>query len=360
MRHSKISGAAIYAVAVLAGAIAGMAWSGAALAQAKPASVADIAMYTGGDRQQMLTDGAKGEGEVSLYTSMPKDDVEALATVFTKQTGIKLKVWRASSEQVTQRVATEARGHRYDVDIIENSTPSLLALRREKLLQEVRSPAQDNVVPQALPDHHEWTDSTFDAFVQAYNTDKVKKEDLPKSYQDLLDPKWKGKLGIEAADGVWLATIIDALGKDKGTELFQKIVATNGISVRSGHSLLTNLVASGEVPLALTTYNYSPAQLKAKGAPIDWFLMPPTVAQFRGVALTKQAPHPHAALLWYDFMLSDTAQKILADRYNYPTSKHLDSPLGHSQIIFVDPAQALDKDQEWTRQFQQIIVRNAR
>ena len=75
--------------------------------------------------------------------------------------------------------------------------------------------------------------------------------------------------------------------------------------------------------------------------------------------MTRQAPHPHAALLWYDFMLSDTAQRILADRFNYPTSKKLESPLGHVAIIFVDPAQALDKDQEWTRDFQQTIVRNS-
>jgi iron(III) transport system substrate-binding protein len=345
--------------ATFAALLAGLAMYGSSNAQSAPASVADLATYKGADRQQVLIDGAKKEGELVLYTSMPKEDVEALSSVFTKQTGIKLKVWRASSEQVMQRVVTEARGKRYDVDIIENSVPGQLALSREKLLQAVQTPAQDNIIPQAIPDHHEWTGSTFDAFVQAYNTSKVKKEDLPKTYDDLLDSKWKGKLGIEAADSVWLATVINALGQQKGTELFQKLVATNGISVRSGHSLLTNLVASGEVPLALTTYNYSPAQLKQKGAPIDWFMIEPAVAQFRGVAMASKAPHPHAALLWYDFMLSDTAQRILADRFNYPTSKHLESPLGHVAIIFVDPAQALDKDQEWTRDFQQTIVRNS-
>jgi iron(III) transport system substrate-binding protein len=336
------------------------ATAGAAIAQGQPSTVAGLATYSGADRQQLLAGGAKKEGELVLYTSMPKDDVEALSSVFTRQTGIKLKVWRASSEKVVQRVVAEARGKRYDVDIIENSVPGQLALRREKLLQEVRTPAQANIVPQAIPDHHDWTGSTFDAFVQAYNTNKIKKEDLPKSYQDLLDPKWKGKLGIEAADSVWLGTLIGALGKQKGTDLFEKIVATNGISVRSGHSLLTNLVASGEVPLALTTYNYSPAQLKKKGAPIDWFMIEPAIAQFRGVALARRAPHPHAALLWYDFMLSDQAQRILADRFNYPTSKHLESPLGHASITFVDPAQALDRDEEWTREFQRIILSNAR
>jgi len=331
-----------------------------ALAQSKPATVAELALYQGADRQQVLQEGAKSEGEVMLYTSMPKEDVQALSDAFGKKYGIKIKLWRASSEQITQRVVTEARGRRYDVDIIENSEPSLLALRREKMLQEVRTAAQDNVIPRAVPDHREWTGSTFDAFVQAYNTNLVNKADLPKTYEDLLDPKWSGKISVEAADQVWFNTLIDSMGKKQGLQLFQKIIAANGVSTRSGHSLLTRLVASGEVPLALTTYNYAPAQLKQQGAPIDWFLLPPTVAQFRGVALARQAPHPHAALLWYDFMLSDEAQKILADRHNYPTSKHMESPLGKTQVLFVDPAQALDKDVAWTKLFQQVFIKSAR
>jgi len=341
--------------ALLTAVAAASAW-----ARSGPAAVADLALYQGADRQQVLQEGAKSEGEVMLYTSMPKEDVQALSEAFGKKYGIKIKLWRASSEKITQRVVAEARGRRYDVDIIENSEPSLLALRREKMLQEVRSAAQDNVVAQALPDHREWAGSTFDAFVQAYNTDKVNKADLPKSYEDLLDPKWKGKLSVEAADQVWFNTLIDSMGKEQGLQLFQKIIAANGVSTRSGHSLLTGLVASGEVPLALTVYNYSPAQLKQQGAPIDWFLLSPTVAQFRGVALARNAPHPHAALLWYDFMLSDEAQRILADRYNYPTSKHLDSPLGKTKILFVDPALALDKDVEWTKLFQQVFIKSAR
>jgi len=296
---------------VLSAVLAGTAW-----AQAKPTTVAELAQYTGADRQQVLLEGAKDEGEVVLYTSMPKEDVAALSSVFEEKTGIKIKLWRASSEQITQRVVTEARGNRYDVDIIENSVPSLLAIKRENLLQEVHTPAQENVIPEAVPEHRQWTDSTFDAFVMAYNTDQVKKEDLPKSYEDFLDPKWKGKLGAEANDQVWFNMLLQELGQKEGVELFEKIVATNGISMRKGHSLLTNLVASGEVPLAMTVYNYSPPQLKDQGAKIDWFLLQPTVAQFRGVAMPRNVPHPHAALLSYDFMLSDEAQNILVDRYN--------------------------------------------
>ncbi len=112
----------------------------------------------------------------------------------------------------------------------------------------------------------------MDIFVQAYNTQKVKREELPRSYQDLLDPRWKGRLGVEAEDQAWFGTLLGALGRDaRAGTLFGDIVAANGVSARKGHTLLANLVASGEVPLALTVYNYKPQQLKEKGvATIDW------------------------------------------------------------------------------------------
>jgi iron(III) transport system substrate-binding protein len=324
---------------------------------AAPATVAELALDESADRQSRLETGAKQEGELLLYSSMPQNDINAVSAAFTKKYGIKVRVWRASSESVLQRVVTEAKGQRYEVDITENSLPSQEALRREGLLQRVKSPAQENVVPEARPEHGEWTSSTFDSFVQAYNTNLVRKEDLPKSYEDLRDPKWKGKLGIESADQSWFGTLLGILGEDKGKQLFRDVLANNGISVRSGHSLLTNLVASGEVPLALTNYNYAPAQLKQKGAPIEFFTLSPMIAQFRSVALLKRAPHPHAALLYYDFMLSDEAQEILARTFNNATSKKLDTPLKHQEVVFIDPGQALDKSAQWTQAYQNLFIK---
>src|SRR5690606_7842314 len=131
------------------------------------------------------------------------------------------------------------------------------------------SPAQNQVIDGAVPKHHEWAAATIDMLVASYNTNQIKSEDLPKSYQDLLDPRWKGQLGIESEDQDWYVTLVQSMGEEKGRQLFRDIVASNGLSVRKGHSLLTQLVATGEVPLALTTYNYKPAQLKRSGAPID-------------------------------------------------------------------------------------------
>lgn len=329
-----------------------------ALAQA-PADNSKIAQMQGADRQQRLVEGAKKEKELTFYTSAPVDDMAVLTEAFEKKYGIKVKVWRAGSEKVLQRAATEARAGRYDVDIIDTNGPEMEVLHREKLLVEVKSPFLADLIPQAILPHREWISSRLNIFTGGYNTKLIKKEDLPKSYEDLLNPKWKGKLGIEAEDFDWFSGVIGELGEAKGLKLFRDIVATNGISVRKGHTLLTNLVASGEVPLALTVYNYKAEQLKNKGAPIDWFAFPPAIARPNGTGMLRRAPHPHAAVLFFDFMLSD-AQELLLKRDFIPTSKKIKTPLNQMPIKFIDPRVILDDEAKWSKLYQEIIVKQSK
>ena len=325
---------------------------------AKREATRALALYQGADRQQKLLEAAKREGELSVYHAYPK--LITMMEAFGKKYGIKVKSWRAGSEAILQRVATEARGGRFDVDIVQNNAPENEAAHREKLLQEVRSPYLADLIPQALPAHREWVGITLDVWTAAYNTDKVRKDELPKSYQDLQDPRWKGRLGLEADDQAWFGTLLTAIGEEQGTKLFNNIVATNGISARKGHSLLATLVASGEVPLALTVYNWNPEQLKAKGgAPIEGLFIPPVIAQPSTIAMLKHAPHPASAILFYDFMLTD-GQKLLADNSYVVTSRKLPSPVANVPLIFIDPAHALDLQDKWLKSFQEIIVRKAR
>ncbi len=325
-------------------------------AKAEPA-LGEIALFQGENRLQRLIEGAKKEGELNVYMALP--DIALVTDAFTKKYGIKVKNWRSGSENVLQRAVSEARGGRFEVDVIENNAPEMEALHREQLLQEVRSPFHADLMPQAIPAHRTWVGTSIDIFVQAYNTDKVKKEELPKTYQDLLDPKWKGRLGIEAEDQHWFATLLQELGPEKGTKLFKDIVASNGISVRKGHSLLAQLVASGEVPLGLTLYNWTPEQLKQKGAPIESFIIPPAIAQFRTIGVLRKAPHPHAAVLFYDFMLSE-GQDILAKRFNAPTSNKIDTPLKKLPIKFIDPVQFLNMNQKWIQTYEEVVTKRAK
>ena len=347
-------------VIALAGLFLPAGGSLGAQSKAAPASTsAAIAGYTGADRLQRLIEGAKKEGEVSVYNSAPVDDMRVFTAAFEKKYGVKVKVWRASSENIVQRAVTEARAGRFDVDVAETNSPEMEALHREKLLQEVKSPYLQDLIPQAAPPHREWIGTRLNMFTAAYNTRLVKKEDLPRTYEDLLHPRWKGKLGIEASDLDWFAGVIADLGEAKGLKLFRDIVAANGMSVRTGHTLLTNLVVSGEIPLALTIYNYKAEQLKNDGAPIEWFVLQPGLARPQGVGVMRRAPHPHAAVLFHDFMLSD-AQELFIKRDFIPTSKKHGTPLNKFPFRFVDPKVALDEHDKWSKLYREIITGSAK
>ena len=325
-------------------------------AQVKPnATAADVGLYTGPDRLQKLVGGAKKEGELNIYTSAQSDDMGALVSAYEKKYGVKVSIWRASSEKVLQRAVAEARANRNTMDIAETNGPEMESMHREKILQAVKSPHLADLIPQALRPHGEWVGTRLNVFAQAYNTKQVRKQDLPKRWEDLLDPKWKGKLGIEQEDSDWLAGVMGELGEARGTKLFKDIVAKNGISVRKGHTLLTQLVVSGEIPLALTVYNYKAEQLKGKGAPIDWFSIGTAIARPNGVGVARRAPHPHAAVLFYEFEISEEGQRILAQRDFVPTSRKIDTPLNKMPLKFVDARVTLDEYDKWVKLYEDLF-----
>ena len=323
----------------------------------EPALVASVADLSGAARNQRLIDGARREGELNLYTSLTVEDMAVINGAFEKKYGVKVRMWRAGADKILQRTVTEANGNRFEVDVLEAGTPALEALHREKLLVPVKSPYHADLIAQAVPAHREWVGARLNAFVHAYNTKLIKKEDLPQTYAQLAQPKWKDKLGIEYSDEDWFATLMSELGEEKGLKIFRDIRANNGISVRKGHTLLTNMVASGEVPFALTVYNFTAEQIKQKGAPLEWFVMAPAIARANGVAVARRAPHPHAAVLYYDFMISEEGQQILAKRDFVTTSTKIASPLGATPLKLVDPALMLDENEKWTRLYDEVVVK---
>jgi iron(III) transport system substrate-binding protein len=325
------------------------------LASAQSNRVIEIANYQGADRTQRLIEGAKREGTLTFYSNAPTDDNKALVGAFESKYGIKINLYRASSEEIRQRIVNEARARRFDVDFILNNAPAMEALNSEKLLYEVKSPYVADLMPSAVPPYRTWVGFCLNVLVSAYNTNLVKKGDLPNSYRALLDPKWKGRIAIEADDSDWFAGLVEQMGQDEGIKLFRDIAEINGFSVRKGHTLLTNLIAAGEVPLALTLFNYTAEQLKKKGAPIDWFTLDPLVAHPNAIALAANAPRPHAAVLLFDFVLSD-AQRLFADRDYVVTNTKIPSPLDRNRIHMLDAAKVVAEGDKWQRLYTQIIT----
>lgn len=339
-------------------ATVGAASLGSVMAQASASNIAALAALAGAERQKRLAEGAKKEGVVSIYTSMPLDDMAALTSAFEAKYGVKAKVWRSGSEKILQRGLLEAKANRFEVDVFETNSPEMEVLSREKVLISANSPFLNELIPQAIPSHKEWIATRLNIFTCAYNTKLVKKEELPKTYQDLLDPKWKGKLSVEADDSDWLAETVMKMGEEKGIALFKEIARKNAVSVRKGHTLLSNLVASGEVPMALTVYNYKIEQMKNSGAPVDWFALDPTIARPNANGVARNAPHPHAALLFQDFELTE-GQLILGKRDFIPTSIKVPSNLNKMPLTFANPKTTLDDGQKWNKIYDDIFNRKA-
>ena len=317
------------------------------------ASAQDIFSYAGPDRSQRILDGANKEGSVTLYSSATVADMGPQISAFEKKYGIKVRLWRASSEDVARRVINEQRAGRHEADVVETAGSEMEVLVREKAMQPFVTPISAELIPAATYAHRQWIATRVNAFVGGYNTKIISKADAPTRYEDLTDPKWKGRLAVEASDANWFMQLAAIMGEEKAVKLFRDIVARNGMSVRKGHSLLANLVPTGEVALALTLYSYRVEQLKQEGAPVEILYLPPVIGLPTGTGIVRRAPRPHAAALLAEFFLTD-GQRILADRFNVPVNPKI-RPMPEN-LALIDVAKFLDDGERWTKLYAAIFT----
>jgi iron(III) transport system substrate-binding protein len=330
--------------------------SAAVCAQPSVEQAERIYLDRGPDREQRLVAAAKREGAVSLYTSMQTPDSLPLAQAFERKHGVKVSLWRASGEKVVQRALTEARGGRFDVDVFETDGAQMEILYREKQLAPFHSPSLQDIPAALIPSHRHYVPTRVTLYVLAYNTARLAPADVPSSYEDLLQPRWRGKLGLEAADVAWFAAVTKAMGRERGLDYFQKLAAA-GPAMRSGHTLLAELVASGEILIVPDAHVQGVERLKKRGAPIEWKPLQPAFGQPSSVGLSPRAPHPHAALLFADFILSKEGQEIIKARDRVPSSRAADSPLNKFDYALVDPVIVLDEWAPWEKRWSALFLK---
>ncbi len=278
----------------------------------KPQTVAEIAQYKGADRQQILEEGARKEGRFVWYTSMNERWSRNISREFQKRYPfIKSELYRATSEDVIQRYVAESKGKRGGADLINVSALDFQALLDEDLLQPFYTPEAEAYTPYLKDPKGFWVSNRINAFSVAYNRNQLKTEDLPKTYEDFLHPRWKGKIAIEESDNDWFFMLMNHWGKQKGTEYFTKLGGQN-LQTRRGHSNLLNLLVAGEYPLVLTNYAYLAVNFEEeKKAPVGSYYLKPTPVRTEPTGLPKSANHPFSAMLFMDFLLSkDTQQRI--------------------------------------------------
>ncbi len=298
------------AVAMALVAMASPAW-----AQGAKLSPAELAAYTGADRERLLVEGAKKEGKALWYTSLTGGPNLEIPKAFeAKYPGVKIEVYRGSSEDLAAKIMAEAQAKRYLVDTIETTLPVLKLMREQKLVMPFTSPHLARYPDQAKEKAGKglffWAYARESYIGLAYNKNSIPANAVPKSYEDLLKPELAGKIGFATSDTG--SRVIAAMVKFKGEEFVKKLRRQNiTLHAVSGRAIL-DMVISGEVGLSPTVFLSHSRVSMGKGAPIQWVAMDVVPTNAGGVALAAHAPHPAAAILLADFILAPEGQKVLA------------------------------------------------
>src|SRR5258706_6466140 len=292
-----------------------------------------VYLYQGADRAQRLAERARQEGTLVIYTSLATSESVPLTQAFEKKHGVKVQLWRSLSDQVVRRALNEAKARRHVVDVVETNGPELEALARERVLAQFFSPHIAAIPSWGWPLHRMWISDRVDFFVVAFNTAKVRREELPTTYEGFLDPKWRGRIGLEATDQEWLAGLAKYWGEKRALDFFRGLIAVRP-DVRQGHVLLFEMGSAGEVPVSLTNYASNADSMKRRDKPIDWKPVEPVIGRPQAIGLAANAPHPNAALLFADFVLSPEGQQLFNSMGRYPSNRKAESgPVAFSYPI---------------------------
>jgi ABC-type Fe3+ transport system substrate-binding protein len=334
------------------------------------ASVEDIALKKSADRQKILVEGARKEGKVVFYTGLIVDQVvRPLKEGFEKEYPfVKVDFFRGNSENIARRVLAEYQAKRYDVDVISGSAATSM-IQRAGFMQRFYSPHLAEY-PAELKDSKGFWGSTNVYFMTlGYNTRSVKANELPKSYEDLLRPRWKGQMMWSTSRGSgapqFIGNILLTMGQEAGKAYLQKLKAQNIAKSTASARQILDLVIAGEYPLAVQIFNHHAYISKAAGAPVEWQPLEPVTATINTIGLAKQSPHPHAAMLFIDFLLSKKGQKIVQLSNYLPA--HPEMPALQADLKpgggrfkganYIDPDVLYDKGNEWVDYFQNQFLK---
>ncbi|HEY7169047.1 MAG TPA: extracellular solute-binding protein, partial [Candidatus Binatia bacterium] len=285
----------------------------------KPASIAELATYRGADRETILYAGAKTEGKILWYTSLAGDSYKEIVKAFeTKYPGVRVDSFRAAGADLVTRLEEEARAKRNIADSIETTEGSLIFLRDGKLLRPYDSPYLDKY-PEDGKERADkrlvyWALARESYIGFAYNTSLVPKDAVPKNFDGLLHPQLKGKLGISI--GQTSDKIIGAMIKTRSEEMVRKLKGQEIKLYSIDAPALVNNIAAGEIVGSPAIFQTHTLLAASKGAPVEWVPMDLVPTNVGSAALAANPPHPHAALLMNDFILSPEGQGIL-EKYYY-------------------------------------------
>ncbi|HJX10575.1 MAG TPA: extracellular solute-binding protein [Candidatus Binatia bacterium] len=333
------------------------------------ASIEDVAMMKGADRQKILVEGARKEGKLMWYTTLIVDQVvRPVKEAFEKEYPfIQVEFYRGNSENVVRRIITEYQAKRYDVDLVDG-TVSPVMIKRAGFLQRFYSPYFAEYPAELKDSQGFWGSTNLYFLTPGYNTRMVKANELPKTYEDLLNPRWKGQMMWSTSRGsgapMFLGNVLMSMGPEAGKAYLQKLKGQNIAKSTASNRQILDLTIAGEYPIALHIFNHHAYISKTAGAPVDWYAIEPVTATIQTIALAKNTPHPHASMLLLDFVLSEKGQKVFQQSNYLPShpkvpAKQADLKPGarFKKAVYMTPDIQFDKGNEWVDYFQNQFLK---
>ncbi|MGH7847983.1 MAG: ABC transporter substrate-binding protein [Candidatus Binatia bacterium] len=283
---------------------------------------------------QDLVSKAKEEKKVVLYHTTTVPDTQKIIEGFKKKhPSLEVEAYRATGEKLLQKIITEVKGGRNLADVYIISALQTWMLKDMGYLVPYSSPEREKVAVSLRDKPGYWTGVYWNLEVLGYNTKLVPAGQVPAKWEDLLEPRWKGQIGLEEEDIQWYASLLRLMGEERGKD-FMRRVAKQQPQIRAGHTLLVQLLTAGEFALGPTTRVQSAEQMKDKGAPVDWTAIEPLAPNPPvSVSLPKNAPHPNAGKVFIDFILSKEGQSIIYDVKRSPTRTDLSQPVARAAKV---------------------------
>jgi ABC-type Fe3+ transport system substrate-binding protein len=306
-------------------------WPNILSAQTAESKLAALEKVAPQERQQRLYELAKNEGEAVIYANMDVSAMKPLTDGFMKRyPGTKAASVHFSGAAIITRLDVEARAGKPVSDVILSGQLGVLALIEKKIAMRYRSPEREFFRDGLKDKDGLWTAYMTNVMVSAYNTRQIKKEEAPRTVEDLLKPRWKGKLTMDSQSYVWFGTMLQYLGEEAGLRFMRQLNEQN-ISHQRGRRLMTQLVAAGEFDMAVETNLNSVLTLNKQGAPLSFAPIQPYFLSPSLVFMSANAPRPYTGALFIDYLLSEDGQKIVATTNRMPAHAKVKSP--ESQVL---------------------------
>ena len=308
---------------------------------------------------QALIDAAKKEGEVTWYTTSIVDQfVRPAALAFEKKYGVKVNFVRSNAIEIELRVVNESRAGRIQADLVDGTTTSV-TLKKLNLLEKW-TPKVDLPERDKDPDGY-WMASQEYVLLPGYNTDMIPKGSEPKSLQDLLDPKWKGKMvwnttpSSSAGQG-FVGLVLMEMGEEKGRAYLEKLAKQDIVGMKAAARQVLDQVVAGEYAIALQIFHNHTTISQARGAPVYFLTTEPGMGVVLPMSVLKNSPHPNAGKLLFDFILSEEGQKLMADSGELPVLPSVPPKVAALRpgpdtfrAIYLPPEKLADSIASWTK-----------